>query len=92
MATPVKKAKNVETGLNDDESEALEMIDSCQNEIDALNEKASEEILKIEQKYNTLRKPLFDKRNTIIKSIPHFWVTAVSANIFFIKRKNFNNG
>ena len=37
---------------------ALEEIDGCQNEIDALNEKASEEILKVEQKYNKLRKPL----------------------------------
>lgn len=57
---------------------ALEEIDSCQNEIDALNEKASEEILKVEQKYNKLRKPFFEKRNELIKKIPNFWVTAVS--------------
>lgn len=57
---------------------ALEEIDSCQNEIDALNEKASEEILKVEQKYNKLRKPYFEKRNELIKKIPNFWVTAVS--------------
>lgn len=55
---------------------ALEDIDSCQNEIDALNEKASEEILKVEQKYNKLRKPHFDKRNELIQKIPNFWVTA----------------
>lgn len=55
---------------------ALEEIDSCQNEIDSLNEKASEEILKVEQKYNKLRKPFFEKRNEIIKKIPNFWVTA----------------
>uniref|UniRef100_T1JLF6 Protein SET n=1 Tax=Strigamia maritima TaxID=126957 RepID=T1JLF6_STRMM len=52
---------------------ALEEIDACQNEIDALNEKASEEILKVEQKYNKLRKPYFEKRNEIIKKIPNFW-------------------
>ena len=57
---------------------ALEEIDSCQNEIDALNEKASEEILKVEQKYNKLRKPHFDSRNELIQKIPNFWVTAVS--------------
>lgn len=57
---------------------ALEEIDACQNEIDSLNEKASEEILKVEQKYNKLRKPFFEKRNEIIKKIPNFWVTAVS--------------
>lgn len=55
---------------------ALEEIDACQNEIDVLNEKASEEILKVEQKYNKLRKPFFEKRNDIIKRIPNFWVTA----------------
>ncbi|XP_076339334.1 protein SET-like isoform X2 [Tachypleus tridentatus] len=55
---------------------SLEEIDACQNEIDALNEKASEEILKVEQKYNKLRKPFFEKRNDLIKKIPNFWVTA----------------
>ncbi|XP_076042960.1 NAP domain-containing protein SET isoform X4 [Oratosquilla oratoria] len=78
------KVKKVE--INDDLNEsreydpetqkALEEIDSCQNEIDQLNEKASEEILKVEQKYNKLRKPFFEKRNEIIKKIPNFWVTA----------------
>ncbi|XP_078596113.1 protein SET-like isoform X21 [Branchiostoma floridae x Branchiostoma japonicum] len=55
---------------------ALEDIDACQNEIDALNEQASEEILKVEQKYNKLRKPFFEKRNDLIQKIPNFWVTA----------------
>jgi template-activating factor I len=55
---------------------ALEEIDKVQSEIDALNEQASEEILKVEQKYNQLRKPHFENRNNLIKSIPNFWVTA----------------
>ena len=63
--------------FDEETQRALEEIDSCQNEIDALNEKASEEILKVEQKYNKLRKPFFDKRNTIIEKIPNFWVTAM---------------
>ncbi|XP_022085170.1 protein SET-like [Acanthaster planci] len=54
---------------------AVEAIDSVQSEIDALNEQASEEILHVEQKYNKLRKPHFDKRAEMIKKIPHFWVT-----------------
>ena len=57
---------------------ALEEIDACQNEIDSLNEKASEEILKVEQKYNKLRKPHFESRSELIRKIPNFWVTAVS--------------
>jgi template-activating factor I len=59
-----------------DTQKALEDIDACQNDIDALNEKASEEILKVEQKYNKLRKPFFEKRNDLIQKIPNFWVTA----------------
>ena len=62
-----KKAKldeSVEEKEFDDETQkALEEIDGCQNEIDAMNEKASEEILKVEQKYNLLRKPFFEKRS-----------------------------
>lgn len=76
MASVAKKVKKSDEVL-EDESEALEAIDSCQNEIDALNEKASEDILQVEQKYNALRKPYFQKRNEIIKRIPSFWVTAI---------------
>ncbi|XP_043234020.1 protein SET-like isoform X2 [Amphibalanus amphitrite] len=81
--TPKKMKKIDESGdleesrdFDAETQKALEEIDGCQNEIDALNEKASEEILKVEQKYNKLRKPFFEKRNEIIKKIPNFWVTA----------------
>lgn len=60
---------------------ALEDIDSCQTDIDALNEKASEEILLVEMMYNKLRRPHFEKRNNLIRHIPNFWVTAVSFSI-----------
>lgn len=62
--------------MSDELTSALESIDGCQNEIDVLNEKASEEILKVEQKYNKLRRPLFLKRTQTIKKIPEFWLTA----------------
>lgn len=81
-ATP-KKMKKMDVGDGEESRDydaetqkALEEIDACQNEIDALNEKASEEILKVEQKYNKLRKPYFEKRNELIRKIPNFWVTA----------------
>lgn len=64
---------------NDEETQkTLQDIDNCQNEIDMLNEKASEEILKVEQKYNKLRAPFFEKRNGLISNIPNFWITCVS--------------
>ena len=61
-----------------EQQEAIEQIDEVQNEIDRLNEQASEEILKVEQKYNKLRQPYFQKRSDLIAKIPNFWVTAVS--------------
>lgn len=61
-----------------EQQEAIEQIDEVQNEIDRLNEQASEEILKVEQKYNKLRQPFFQRRSDLIAKIPNFWVTAVS--------------
>ncbi|XP_059905886.1 SET nuclear proto-oncogene b [Gadus macrocephalus] len=58
-----------------DQQEAIEHIDEVQNEIDRLNEQASEEILKVEQKYNKLRQPFYQKRSALIAKIPNFWVT-----------------
>lgn len=43
-----------------------------------VNEQASDEVLEVEQKYNEIRRPVYDKRNEVIKSIPDFWLTAVS--------------
>merc|ERR1719150_1730281 len=65
-----------EKDFDKETQKALEEIDANQNEIDALNEKASEEILQVEQKYNKLRRPYYDKRNAIIQRIPKFWLTA----------------
>ncbi|XP_011496140.1 PREDICTED: protein SET isoform X2 [Ceratosolen solmsi marchali] len=93
MSSPSKKVKKLEDSDRSDgdgatESrdydveiqKALEEIDGCQNQIDGLNEKASDEILEVEKKYNKLRKPYFQKRNDIIKRIPNFWVTAFVNN------------
>ena len=80
------KARKIDAERNTDEitdydietQKALEDIDAVQNEIDALNEKACEDILKVEQRFNKLRQPFFENRNDLIKQIPDFWVTAVS--------------
>ncbi|KAE8668445.1 NAP1-related protein 2 [Hibiscus syriacus] len=39
-------------------------------------EEASEKVLEVEQKYNEIRKPIYDKRNEKIKSILDLWLTA----------------
>ncbi|XP_048774878.1 protein SET-like isoform X2 [Ostrea edulis] len=84
MATPAKVGKpegknnhdNADEQADKEQQEAIEQIDEVQNEIDRLNEQASEEILKVEQKYNKLRQPYYSKRSDLIAKIPNFWVTA----------------
>uniref|UniRef100_A0A2K6QTU8 SET nuclear proto-oncogene n=1 Tax=Rhinopithecus roxellana TaxID=61622 RepID=A0A2K6QTU8_RHIRO len=76
---PQKKKPRPPPALGPEETlasaEAIEHIKEIQNEIDRLNERASEEILKVEQKYNKLRQPFFQKRSELITKIPNFWVT-----------------
>uniref|UniRef100_A0A8C2UVB8 Protein SET n=1 Tax=Chinchilla lanigera TaxID=34839 RepID=A0A8C2UVB8_CHILA len=75
---PKSEAASAAPGLpkgEKEQQEAIEHIDEVQNEIDRLNEQASEEILKVEQKYNKLRQPFFQKRSELIAKIPNFWVT-----------------
>ena len=86
-ANPPKAAKQNEDG-NDPErdegedrlEEQLEAIESIQQELDSLNDRASEEILRVEQKYNSLRKPHFARRTEAIAKVPDFWFTAVSSS------------
>ncbi|KAJ0903008.1 putative nucleosome assembly protein (NAP) [Helianthus annuus] len=56
--------------------QSIEKLQEVQDELEKINEEASDKVLEIEQKYNEVRKPVYDKRNDIIKSIPDFWLTA----------------
>lgn len=56
----------------------LDQVEGIQLEICNLNEKASEEILKVEQKFNKLRRPHFEKRNELLKDIPNFWLNSMA--------------
>jgi hypothetical protein len=62
---------------------AFEEVSQAQDELDGLNEKASDEILSVEQKYNRLRKPVLEKRSESIAKIPNFWSRIVSFQIFY---------
>jgi len=59
-----------------EQQDSIEQIDELQNEIERLNEAASQEILTVEQKFNKLRQPFYGKRSEYIARIPNFWVTA----------------
>lgn len=56
-------------------AKCLEDVEAIQNEIENLNEKASEEILKVEQRFNQLRKPHYEKRNELLQGVPNFWIS-----------------
>ncbi len=67
-----------EADKSEEDQAMLEKVVAIQHEIDQLNERASEEILHVEQKYNKLRQPHFLKRSEAIASIQEFWHTTVS--------------
>ena len=85
LASPTKmrRVEQVDGVHNshEDSQEIVEQIGAVQNQIDALNEQASEEILKVEQKYNSLRKPHFEQRTELINKISKFWLTVVSFSV-----------
>jgi len=76
MASQPKVSRAGDPGLTDDRETqaAIEAIDDVQNEIDKLNEQASEEILQVEQRYNKQRQPHYQKRAVQISKIPRFWL------------------
>jgi len=57
-----------------DGQDILEQIDAIQSQLDSLNDCASDEILKVEQKFNQMRKPHYKKRGELIGKIPDFWL------------------
>jgi len=63
------------SALDHEVQEAIEKIDKVQCDIDKLNEEASEEILKVEQRFNKLRQPHYKSRSELTVQIPNFWLT-----------------
>ncbi|KAG4954752.1 hypothetical protein GYH30_040358 [Glycine max] len=55
---------------------SIEKLQEIQDELEKINEKTNDKVLEIGQKYNEIRKPVYDKRNDIIKAISEFWLTA----------------
>uniref|UniRef100_A0A2N9J4X8 NAP1-related protein 2 n=1 Tax=Fagus sylvatica TaxID=28930 RepID=A0A2N9J4X8_FAGSY len=84
VADKGKKLKLSEKGEEENNSEtideklvlSIEKLQEIQDELEKINEEASDKVLEVEQKYNEIRGPVYDKRNEIIKSIPDFWLTA----------------
>jgi hypothetical protein len=77
MAAP--KAKRSKTEAEDTvDDEDIQVLEGIQDQIEELNDKATEEILEVERKYNRLRKPIYEKRAEAIRKLPEFWFKVVS--------------
>lgn len=55
---------------------SIHKLQEVQDELEKVNEEASDKVLEVEQKYNEVRRPIYSKRNEIIQAIPDFWLTA----------------
>nr|KJB06268.1 hypothetical protein B456_001G072000 [Gossypium raimondii] len=83
VADKGKKVKLTEKGEEENSEQidkdlvlSIEKLQEIQDELEKINEEASEEVLEVEQKYNEVRRPVYDTRKDIIKKIPDFWLTA----------------
>ncbi|KAJ7970971.1 NAP1-related protein 2-like [Quillaja saponaria] len=83
VADKGKKSKVADRGQEEDSDHidyelvlSIERLQEVQDELEKVNEEASDKVLEVEQKYNEIRRPVYVKRNEIIKSIPDFWLTA----------------
>jgi len=76
MSAPqTKKAKaDPEDSVDTVDDQDIQLLESIQEQIEELNDKATEEILEVERKYNRLRKPIYERRNQAIRKIPDFWL------------------
>ncbi|CAN6239717.1 unnamed protein product [Urochloa humidicola] len=85
MRTAEEKGKRARTdGAEEDGGEpidralllSIEKLQEVQDEIEKVNEEASNKVLEVEQKYNKIRRPVYVRRSEVIQKIPDFWLTA----------------
>ncbi|KAF3950554.1 hypothetical protein ACB098_01G287800 [Castanea mollissima] len=83
VAEKGKKSKVVERAEGEDSVhidsqlvQYIEKLQEVQDELEKVNEEAGDKVLEIEQTYNEIRRPVYNTRNEIIKTIPDFWLTA----------------
>ncbi|OIW00001.1 hypothetical protein TanjilG_26338 [Lupinus angustifolius] len=70
---------------------SIEKLQEIQDNLEKINEEANDKVLEVEQKYNVIRKPVYDNRNEIIKSIPDFWLTALGESVRELKMTSCDN-
>jgi template-activating factor I len=85
MTAPADKGKKAKTDADGGEENeqidvtlvlSIEKLQEIQDELEKVNEEASEKVMEVEQKYSEIRRPVYVRRGDIIKTIPDFWLTA----------------
>jgi len=85
MTAPADKGKKAKTDADGSEENeqidvtlvhSIEKLQEIQDELEKVNEEASEKVMEVEQKYSEIRRPVYVRRGDIIKTIPDFWLTA----------------
>ncbi|GAB2266919.1 NAP1- protein 2 [Dionaea muscipula] len=61
------------------------LLQETQDELEKINEKASHEVLAVEQKYNEIRRLVLSYKNEIIKAIPDFWLSAFLSRLALLE-------
>lgn len=56
---------------------ALAGLNQVQDELEKVNDEASDKVLEVEQHYNKIRRPIYASRNEQIALIPEFWKRAL---------------
>ncbi|CBY33853.1 unnamed protein product [Oikopleura dioica] len=73
---PMKKMRG-DLPTDDASLALLDKVYDVQKELDEVHNKAAEEIVQVEIKFNKLRTPMYEKRAKAIAQIPDFWVTTM---------------
>ncbi|KQJ82969.1 NAP1-related protein 1 [Brachypodium distachyon] len=83
MATPEQKGKRPRIDEEEEGDDidkdlflSVEKLHDIQDEIERVNEEASDKVLEVDQKYNEILRPVYARRNELIRKIPDFWLTA----------------
>ncbi|CAB4275042.1 unnamed protein product [Prunus armeniaca] len=83
VADQGKKAKLTERAPGDETDHIdtelvlnIEKLQEFQDDLDKVNEEEGDKLMELEQKFNEIRRPVYLKRNEIIKTIPDFWLTS----------------
>lgn len=73
-----KRQKTDEPNEEPDMSPEEKKLEELQDQLDQLDKEAAEEIIAVQKKYNSKKKPIYEDRAKVVKNIPDFWSKAAT--------------